>query len=450
MTILKEKSVPRDFDSAKIHRPSPGFQIPTHESSSGSKKPFAVIFLIFSLAFQSTFYCRSQTNYSWNFVVNRCPIGINSIVYGNGRFVGYGGIFMNYDYNSVGGEFITSPDGSNWTIYSLTPAIFGGGIAFGNGAFLAFGTNYQDKVNYILQSSSGLDWQRIGTTSSTMFSAAYGNNMWVLISTNAIGVLNTSNNVWNLSEYQPGFSPNCIVWANGEFLVGATFGRWYAIFSSSDGSSWQYRSSLNLNYLINNGYPTRTGIAYGNKTYVASSPACHYYDTNFQEQSVSQIFTSSNLVDWVSTFTNTGVPFNPVAFGGNHFAITIGLWYPYLSTNGYNWEVNLAGFQGLGTLAYGQGTFVGASPYYQGGAIMQSSVFSTNSPSSVNALTISTYPGITINGTVGANYQIQSTINPVSGWQAMTNIILPCSPFLWIDTSQSVSTKKFYRSLLVP
>ena len=52
------------------------------------------------------------------------------MAYGNGTFVGYGG-----------GLGIISHNGSNWTPYASPPTITGGGVAYGNGMFLAFGTN---------------------------------------------------------------------------------------------------------------------------------------------------------------------------------------------------------------------------------------------------------------------------------------------------------------------
>ncbi|MGP8052648.1 MAG: hypothetical protein ACLQAH_02385, partial [Limisphaerales bacterium] len=61
-----------------------------------------------------------------------------------------------------------SYDGVNWTTYVAPPIINGGasfgvtqydpGIIYGAGMFLTFGTNIQNKANYILKSTNGISW----------------------------------------------------------------------------------------------------------------------------------------------------------------------------------------------------------------------------------------------------------------------------------------------------
>jgi streptogramin lyase len=63
-------------------------------------------------------------------------------------------------------------------------------------------------------------------------------------------------------------------------------------------------------------------------------------------------------------------------------------------------------------------------------------------------LGIATYPGVTITGAVGRTYQIQSSAN-VTNWTPIATILLPTSPYLWIDQNP-VSGNKFYRALLIP
>jgi hypothetical protein len=77
----------------------------------------------------------------------------------------------------------------------------------------------------------------------------------------------------------------------------------------------------------------------------------------------------------------------------------------------------------------------------------QSGVFApqTNFPSTT--LSISIYSGVTITGTAGLVYQIQSTTNLNSAWQPLTNFMLPFSPYIWIDTSSPAIGQKFYRSV---
>ena len=63
-------------------------------------------------------------------------------------------------------------------------------------------------------------------------------------------------------------------------------------------------------------------------------------------------------------------------------------------------------------------------------------------------LKLSTYPGLQITGTVGRTYRIQ--VSPdMNTWNTVATVLLPSSPYLWIDQNP-VSGKKFYRALLLP
>ena len=124
----------------------------------------------------------------------------------------------------------------------------------------------------------------------------------------------------------------------------------------------------------------------------------------------SVAFVSSNLVDWVPSFSQTnsaytGMPLLTV-FGGNQFVnysiSSRSRGFFYTSSNGILGVINssLLGVTPL-FFTYGQGTFVTADDYVAQ-SIFQSGVFATNSNSSATSLGISTYPGVTINGTAGA------------------------------------------------
>jgi hypothetical protein len=63
-------------------------------------------------------------------------------------------------------------------------------------------------------------------------------------------------------------------------------------------------------------------------------------------------------------------------------------------------------------------------------------------------LGIGTFAGVTITGTVGRTYQVQSSPD-LNAWTTRATIMLNASPYLWIDQNP-VSGNKFYRALLVP
>jgi hypothetical protein len=372
--------------------------------------------------------CHADPLTSWNPVLTNSPAGITSMAYGNGTFIGVGGGF----------RFI-SHDGANWTVYANAPIINNGGVAFGTGMFLTFGTNNQYKANYILQSTNGTTWTTIYTSSITLFAGACGNNTWVFVGTNEIVTANVTSSNWSWSEFQPSFLPVCVTYANGIFVIGAYQGSFYSVFSSSDGITWQYISSLGYNSTFYFNSFIYTGIAFGNGLFVAST---------VNSSGSPQVFVSSNLVNWTLVLTNTAgaLPYGPIAFGGNYFiASTMGSGVnAFTSSNGYTWNPSM-GLLDLSTLTYGQGTFVAANEF--GGLILQSGVFANQTNSPATTLGISTYPGVTINGTAGVVYQVQYTTNLNSTWQTLTNFMLPYSPYLWFDITASMSGRRFYRSI---
>ena len=63
-------------------------------------------------------------------------------------------------------------------------------------------------------------------------------------------------------------------------------------------------------------------------------------------------------------------------------------------------------------------------------------------------LGIGTYAGVTITGSIGRTYQIQSSPD-LSTWTPAATLILASSPYLWIDPSGAAGNK-FYRALLLP
>lgn len=368
--------------------------------------------------------CLADPLGSWNLVFSNSPVPITSMAYGNGTFIGVGG----------GLQFV-SHDGSNWTASATSPGIDNGGIAFGNGMFLAFGMNNQSRANYVLQSTNGAAWTTIYSPAKTLISAAFGNNTWVFIGTNDILTATLASSSWNWSEFQPSFSPACISYVNGSFLMSAILNYGYSVFSSADGITWQYNSSLPT-YSIN--ASALTGIAYGNGVFVTTAGYFLNGDTH------SYIFVSSNLVQWTSAKTNLSTwPRLPVTCGGNQFLVSLDT-STYTSSNGYSWTSHLSGQPPyeFNAITFGQGTFVVCN-----GSIYQSGVFATRSNPPPTTLTISPYPGVTINGTAGLTYQIQCATNLNSTWLTLTDFTLPYSPYIWVDTSSPFVGKKFYQAI---
>lgn len=73
--------------------------------------------------------------------------------------------------------------------------------------------------------------------------------------------------------------------------------------------------------------------------------------------------------------------------------------------------------------------------------------YTTNPVTGPATTEIALHPGISISGVVGATYRIEFTLdlsNPT--WTALTDIVLPSSPYIYFDVSPvTQSPKRFYR-----
>src|SRR5207245_7999493 len=57
-------------------------------------------------------------------------------------------------------------------------------------------------------------------------------------------------------------------------------------------------------------------------------------------------------------------------------------------------------------------------------------------------------PAVTLQGMVAARYQLQySPTLPATSWTTLTNVLLPSSPYIFLDTTTSGATKRFYRAV---
>ncbi len=77
--------------------------------------------------------------------------------------------------------------------------------------------------------------------------------------------------------------------------------------------------------------------------------------------------------------------------------------------------------------------------------------FSFVSHPAVATLGIRMYAGVNVAGSVGAPYQLQYK-NSLSGasWQPLADIILPASPYFFVDTNTPYSSQRFYRAVAKP
>lgn len=83
--------------------------------------------------------------------------------------------------------------------------------------------------------------------------------------------------------------------------------------------------------------------------------------------------------------------------------------------------------------------------------VANSSGTNTSSGATTALLSLQSYAGITLTGTVGQTYRIEASTapdNPTS-WQTLTDLVLPRSPYLWVDEESKGLPKRLYRAVLL-
>src|SRR5689334_5177713 len=64
-----------------------------------------------------------------------------------------------------------------------------------------------------------------------------------------------------------------------------------------------------------------------------------------------------------------------------------------------------------------------------------------------STVTPHSYVGLSISGTPGNTYEVQyvDTLANSNAWLTLTNLLLPTSPYFFIDTTTEDASKRFYR-----
>jgi hypothetical protein len=115
--------------------------------------------------------------------------------------------------------------------------------------------------------------------------------------------------------------------------------------------------------------------------------------------------------------------------------------------SGYtNGAGNVALFNLAGGVCFAQGSIFVADTDNQ--RIRQITFNPQAQPVSGASLGIAAYAGLTITGTVGRTYQIQTSAD-MNSWSTIATLLLNSSPYVWIDQNALIGDK-FYRALLLP
>jgi hypothetical protein len=261
-------------------------------------------------------------------------------------------------------------------------------------------------------SSAGMTWNSTGNVpaSSSWNSITYGSGKFVAVGSNSAGnagraMYSTDGINWTLGSGVPATATSwsTVTYGNGIFVATST----NYIMYSSDGINWNSASTSLVGQIMNGG-------AYGNGRFVVSYYNGFVYSVDGSHWTVVSLgWTRSHII-----FAN-----------GNFMALEFD---PNLgvSSDGVNWsylnDANV-GNTSLGSLAYGNGTYVATS-----GAGVQHSVYSTNGGVSWSSISMPTEPYLGLvygNGLfIGLGYDLSTYVpqgiysNDAKSWTAFSSL----------------------------
>jgi hypothetical protein len=410
--------------------------------------------------------------------------------------------FLNGEFVAVGStdKILSSTDGTSWSAETL-PSAGSWDVAYGNGVYVVAG-------NTTYMSSNGVDWvvsvpqvrsdfPPFQMVTVILGAVVFGNNRFVAVQSlhpavpASPGLYSTNGIDWiqggsALRTTAPGWAGD-LIWENGLFL-GA--GRWNPNPStSSDGVSWCC--------VANFPDPAGAAVAYGQGyfLFVQHGPSATGFTPAF--------WTSTNGTSWVTRFSIPMfyLPTDPnaayydsmkgqvrgAAFGNGTFVIVGAAGYIVQSGslngiplillqpqdraaivgNPASFSVQAVGTPPLGFLWFHNGSVIANAtnsshsiPQVQASDGGSYHVVITNSFGSVTSrvaqlsvafLDIDSYAGIKILGVPGRSYRVEATLaSGTPNWQVLTNVVLPSSPYIWIDYESPSVPARLYRAAELP
>lgn len=412
------------------------------------------------------------------------PDGVNWTVSNAGAYGNLARVrFVNGQFAAVGtsDQILFSTDGTGWTSYTL-PSADSWDVAYGNGVYVAAGS-----TTYV--SSNGVTWVM---SQGPLDSVAFGDGRFVALPTGSSPFFSPLPAYYSTNgiDWLPGGTVGVIAVWRGEvifaedvFVAKAAQSR--GVIASSDGTSWCCNFVGQLSVPTING-----GLAHGQGYFVwsgYSSPGVQY----------PSIYSSTNGTSWEMRLAPSINPGNNdptlggiargAAFGNDTFVFVGDGGYivqsgnlggaPLITTqpqdraavvdNPASFSVQASGSQPLAYQWFHNTTAIpNATNASHNIANVQTSdgggyqVVITNSFGSVTSrvaqlsvafLGINCYAGISVLGVPGRTYRIEAT--PATGplnWQVLTNLVLPSSPYVWIDYDSPQTGQRLYRAAELP
>ena len=256
----------------------------------------------------------------------------NWITYGNGKFVAVG-----TDSSTAVGQAMYSTDGINWTLGTGVPNRSWSNVTYGNGKFVAVASGY------VMYSNNGIAWSAAATSLTGMISSGvvYGKDKFVISYYNGY-YYSTDGSNW--TQVNLGLTRSLLYYANNQFMA---LGSLSNGLISADGINWTTLSDSNLSNTA------VQGLAYGTGIWIATSQAGVPHS----------LYSTNNGASWSSISMPTE-PYGGFAYGNGLF---VGVGNAAINhapqgiygTDGTSWTTASGLPTGSWTsLVYGNGKFV--------------------------------------------------------------------------------------------
>ena len=189
-----------------------------------------------------------------------------------------------------------TPPGSVWTTRTVPQANSWTSVAYGNGLFVAVSTN---GTNTVMTSPDGITWtSRTAPASSTWYSVTYGNGLFVAVSQVGTNRVMTSPDgiTWTARTAAQVNSWISVTYGNGLFVAVSTNGT-NTVMTSPDGITWTARTIASTQTM---------SVTFGNGIFMAASL-------------YNQMFTSVDGILWSALPTPPLSYFDSISYGNGVF-----------------------------------------------------------------------------------------------------------------------------------
>lgn len=421
----------------------------------------------------------------WNTVTTPYRGDLYTVRYANGLYVA-----------GTTNGILVSADAQQWTYRPIPVPAFGArpsriaDIAFGQGHYVAMATSDGAAATALLSSAEGFNWTQrysAGGPSFQKCGVSFGGNRFVAVqnpwSLPGEHRFLTSTNAQDWTPSGPSFSTldnnrlaQAVAYGNGLFFAAGYTGTGpFAgyLFRSTSGSDW----SVLGDYVFQGNF---SGVAYGGGSAVAVGSFAFRVSTN-NGVAWSGNDTTGPTIDWYPTvgITYGSGTFVAVGYRGTIIqSAVVEETPPFFITTPTNQVIQRGATATLRSRAGGSEPL--SYQWYKGvlplvGETNATLVISNTQPadagsysvvvtspygiitSSPVSLTISfvkiaSYAGLTIEGIPGRTYRMEylNAMEPSTAWHTLTNLVLPISPYIWIDYETPSVPQRFYRASELP